>query len=678
MQAKIKIHYPVLLFSFLYILGIYFFYITYVPLVPRFQYALGPILILVAGTTIVNIKAGGLCFVCLFPLINSLPYFFGIYETTPHAPTALVLFLALLCGVLLRTAFFEEKFDLPLRLFRPILLAFCLVLISGIVTFFRYANFYPFLSDSIYELTTNTYGVSAGGAMMSVVFSSLNYITGFIFFFLVVSQLNSIHSINRFFSALGISTVLAISFGLVQKIFNLSVGKNLLNIEMKVVNGTFKDSVSFGTFLAMIIPLMMGACFSFKRGKRLLSLIGLGAAFYLLFYTGSKIALVSAFVSLLFFVLFGLHILRRKKIALVMSLLLVMIIALFFVLSRYGTLAKSVTVARTEEMFGRGVLNFLSDRRGTQWKSAVSMTRDYPLSGVGVGAYIIELPNYAKKYRRRAPDSAENYFLQVASEMGITGSVFFLWILGLVGYLALKRLWKRSRDGDSPFLQIGVLLGIGVYYAHLFFHTYIGSYEIKYFFWLLVALAFFGDPNGGREKQAAPLPKNVKIVFAVLLILFTGVHLWNSTHSLSLSQRTKDLELKHRFGFYPAEQTPSGVEFRWSKKAAGLSVTVEKPVLAFSLHASHPDIVSSPVQVKVSLVKNVFREKKLLEKVTLRDSGWRSLSFNIPEELHTSPILFIEVDRVWNPHKALGTDDNRYIGVALANIRWISDHQQIP
>ena len=676
--GKIQIRYPYLLLSLLYIAAFYFFYIKYVPLIPQFQYVLFPVLFAVAMLTAVEPESGSLCFIFFFPLINSLPYVFGIFEDTPHAPTALVLFLAYLLGILLRRIFFKDKFNLQFPVFRPMILFISLVLISGIITFFRYSNFYPLLSDSIYELTTNAYGVSAGGAIMSVLFSSLNYITGFIFFFLMVTQLSSKKSTDKVLLILGISTFLSIGSGLCQQIAGTDLGKNLLNTEMEVVNGTFKDSISFGTFLSMIIPLCLGAIFAFKGAKRIFSLICFVAAFYLLFYTGSKIALVSAFISPLFFVLFFLYHFRQKKIISISFFVFVMVIASFSVLSRYGTLSKSVSTTRIQAMLGRGTLDFLSYSRGIQWKSAVDMATDYPVAGVGVGAYIIELPNYADRYSRKAPDSSENYFLQVVSEMGLIGLIAVLWIFGMIAFLTLKHLWKKTEAGNDLFLQAGLVLAIGTYYVHMFFHTYIGSYEVKYFFWLIVALALFGSQKDKNQKRNVPSHKNLKIIFAVILIFFAGTHLWNSTHSLSLESRTRELNLKHRFGFYPLERTPSGLEFTWTKKTAGLSVRVDNPVLTLSLHASHPDIDSRPVQAKIYIIKDLFREKRLLGIVTLKDSRWRELSYDIAEELDTDVILFIEVDRVWNPQEALGTDDNREIGIALGQIHFRPDHQQIP
>jgi uracil DNA glycosylase len=40
-----------------------------------------------------------------------------------------------------------------------------------------------------------------------------------------------------------------------------------------------------------------------------------------------------------------------------------------------------------------------------------------------------------------------------------------------------------------------------------------------------------------------------------LFLIFCGLHLWNSTHSLSLKNRTEKFEIKQDFGFYQPEKT---------------------------------------------------------------------------------------------------------------------------
>ncbi len=83
---------------------LYSFYLKYVPLVTPFQVILLSVLGLLVILTISGIEAGTLFFLFVFPLINNLPYYFGINESVPHAPIALVLFLFYFWAWLIRRA----------------------------------------------------------------------------------------------------------------------------------------------------------------------------------------------------------------------------------------------------------------------------------------------------------------------------------------------------------------------------------------------------------------------------------------------------------------------------------------------------------------------------------------------------------------------------------------------
>jgi len=664
-----------------YIAALYFFYLKFVPIIPQFQAVLIPVLFIVFFLTLINFDIGTLSFILFMPLINTLPYFFGINENIPHAPTALVLFLFYFLGFLLHASFFKRKFTFNHKLFQPMVLFALLILFSTIVTFLRYANFYPFLSDSIYELTTNVNGVSAGGALTSVIFSSLNYITGFFFFFLMLNFLSSNNAIKKTVMILGASALLSMSFGLYQSIFNQNIGKNLVNMEMNLVNGTFKDALSFGVFLALTIPFFLGAIFSFKRKGKVFFIVCLLMAISLIFQTGSKIGLVSSLVSLFIFFFFSLRfswdlkkktILHLDKAKIIALLIVVVIVASILYTTVQSSQNQTTSLSRLKEMFDQDALKSIFRYRGQKWTSALSMFKDYPFSGIGVGAFIIELPNYlALILRARNPhtDSAENYLLQVGSEMGMIGLIVIMWLFGMIGYSLIKCLMRKSCYGIQPYLFIGVGVGIGSYFIHLLFHTYIGSFEIKYIFWLFVALAFRLHKENFALKSEKRDSNTLWHLGFIAILVFTGLQLWNSTHSLSLKQRTDDLNLKHIFGFYQTEKHPSGFEFNWSKQQAGRSITIDNPVLIIPLHASHHDIVENPVNVKISLLKGSFNKKKLLGEISLQSNEWLTLKYQLPQELHRTVILFIEVSRTWNPHKILGVPDSRDLGVALGEIR---------
>jgi len=177
MAKALKSKLLLLFLILVYVAGFCLFYYKYVPLIKSFQMALVPFLFIIIALTALNVEWGILFFAFSFPLINNLPYFFGIYGHIPHAPTALVLFLAFFGGWLINNLFSGSEFDFSHPVFKPLLLLSLILLVSGIITFFRYANFFPFVSSNIYELTVNVNGVKAGGSLMSNLFSFLNYFT---------------------------------------------------------------------------------------------------------------------------------------------------------------------------------------------------------------------------------------------------------------------------------------------------------------------------------------------------------------------------------------------------------------------------------------------------------------------------------------------------------------------
>ena len=66
------------------------------------------------------------------------------------------------------------------------------------------------------------------------------------------------------------------------------------------------------------------------------------------------------------------------------------------------------------------------------------MFKDYPVTGVGLGSFILQLPNYYEKTNAdvRHVDFAGNYYLQVMAELGLPGFLLILFIF----YLIVKKV----------------------------------------------------------------------------------------------------------------------------------------------------------------------------------------------------------------------------------------------
>jgi hypothetical protein len=656
------------------------FYWKYVPLVAGFQLAFLFPLLLVTIWTAIDVERGLLVFIFLFPLINNLPYFFKLYEPLPMAPSALVLFLFFFLGWLLRQAINspdpacdgerpKELIFTPLRFFAV------LVVVSALITFWRYTNFFPFWRPRIYELITNAFGTSAGGAIMSVVFYGLTYLTGIAFFVILVRAVRSEAFVRKAITALAASTLLSLAFGLFQHFKAPALGNNPISIEAGLINATFKDALSFGAFISMSIPFFLGVLPLTRGVLRLVLALTLIPSGYLIFYAGSKSALLSLIAAVVALGVFALASFLKHRtgpakrvvpIGLAVGLLAGAAVFLIFTGSHpTGFLGKSATLVRMDKFRTRLVV-----RAENAWTIALRMMKTYPVTGTGVGSFIIESSNDAKAYAMDigVPQSAESLFLQIGSEMGLPGILLFLWILWEI----LRRAVNTFRGPpESRFARILIpasLAGLLAFLLNAQAHSYIGSYEIQYAFWFLAAMAFAvpgGRPRSGKSHSS---DRRRRLATAALIAIAGGGLLWNSTHALSMAERTRRFGLRQEFGLGPAERTRDGMDFRWTGRSAGVTLQIESPTIVVPLLASHPDIRKRYVRVRIYIATDLRTKPKLVKEIRLAENRWERAQLEVLAYVGKQVLLIFETDRTWNPHKAGVSSDPRNLGLALGKI----------
>ncbi|MCX6564928.1 MAG: O-antigen ligase family protein [Candidatus Aminicenantes bacterium] len=658
------------------------FYWKYVPLVAGYQVALAPLLLIVTIVTAIDVRRGLLAFIFLFPLINNLPYFFKLYEPLPMAPSALVLFLFFFLGWLLHRTFAapdpagegekpSESIFTPLRLFTA------LVAVSALITFWRYTNFFPLWRPRVYELVTNAFGTSAGGALMSVVFYSLTYLTGIAFFAILVRAVRSEAFIRKAITILGASTLLSVGFGLIQHFHSLTLGNNPLSIQQGLLNATFKDALSFGAFLSMSIPFFLGILFSLKGRSRLILSLTIIPSGFLLFYAGSKSGLISFLAALLALALFALGTFLKhgyftaKKFLSVALAVLVLAGASTIIfspkISPLPSLRKSTTIVRMNS-FQRAIANRLDNH----WTIAGRIIQGYPLSGLGMGSFIIESSNIAKKYapKYEHPESAENLLLQIGSELGIPGILLFLWVLWKILGRGVHSYRAGPPSSFNRALVPAAAAGLISFLLNTLTHSYIGSNEIHYVFWFLAAMLFSAAASPLPSSKTAAFRSPVLRFSALALIFISGLSLlWSSTHSLSLNEQTRRYGLRQEFGLGPGEKNNEGIEFRWSGRFAGIPYQIDAPRIDIPLLVSHPDISVRPVRIKIFVAADLATKPKLIREIILKESRWETIKLSVPDGIRGSALLLFEVDRTWNPRKEGVSADLRNLGVAIGIIK---------
>ncbi|MCA0456662.1 MAG: O-antigen ligase family protein [Chloroflexi bacterium] len=144
-----------------------------------------------------------------------------------------------------------------------------------------------------------------------------------------------------------------------------------------------------------------------------------------------------------------------------------------------GYVIYSITQSRSTNSGDAGRLDM--------WRSAAAITRDYPITGVGVGIYGRAFRTY------RDPTivqdklaSAHNAYLNTAAETGIPGILVSIWL----GIVIIRTWYKNWKTTESPARKLrlagafGALLGLGV-------HSMVDVFTITPIVLIIVGLAAY-------------------------------------------------------------------------------------------------------------------------------------------------------------------------------------------
>jgi len=105
-------------------------------------------------------------------------------------------------------------------------------------------------------------------------------------------------------------------------------------------------------------------------------------------------------------------------------------------------------------------LTRISSGRNIIWPQAINMIKDYPLVGVGIGTFPLELSNYCKLFNvdLKIIDYALNTYLQILAENGIFSFVFFIGFYIILFTIIFNNLKKIHQIRNRGFLIIIIFI----------------------------------------------------------------------------------------------------------------------------------------------------------------------------------------------------------------------------
>ncbi len=421
--------------------------------------------------------------------------------------------------------------DLNQKISIPIIVFTIFMTISFLFVYLRiydYLSFYKHITRD-YALNINLRSSDEGFSL--AIYQYFNYFCGFLFLFLITKVNITKKFIVRLFYTLFLTNSIVFLSLVYQVIVNpYFMGQSTgISEQSWIAANTFAnryastlvDPNSLGIYTVILLLVFIGfVCYFKVKSKIIISAIAVFECLILLMFSGSRTGLLGLLLIILFYIFILVYfifrkIYRRKKIsnisnkkillASVVSFLIIIIlfsVASIFTLKNLNDDLLPVTLKRlkadisllSEGNIREAVGNILGGRE-LLWKAAYYIVRDYPISGIGIGMITIELPNYGKIYGmvNLANDMADNYYLQVAAELGIFVLMINLWIFWV--FIRSFRMGMVSiKDKKLKYLMLNMFLILPVMLIMFVFgpHTYF--MEITFLLYLFMGLIVnFGD-----------------------------------------------------------------------------------------------------------------------------------------------------------------------------------------
>lgn len=257
--------------------------------------------------------------------------------------------------------------------------------------------------------------------------------------------------------------------------------------------GVFFNPNDYATFLAISIPFMFGATRYIKnRIIKIIGIIGILAAFYLIVVTGSRANTLAVIIEMIFVVLFLTNLTQKLKIAFA-ALIIFVATFQFLPINLFSTIVCAEISSLTSRMevqtgsvgirtnLARNCFDFIT-----------------PTAGLGVGAGNVEhwMEHYAI-HNTYGIVNAHNWWLEILTNYGIfifTGYIaLYLWLI-----LRLWRHWHRIQVANQRLIVEVLLLALIGFPIASISSSSIMAFEPN---WMLFAFALAYLHNQQKQNQ---------------------------------------------------------------------------------------------------------------------------------------------------------------------------------
>lgn len=273
-----------------------------------------------------------------------------------------------------------------------------------------------------------------------------------------------------------------------------------------------------------------------------------------------------------------------------------------------------------------GTRNSGDEGRLDMYRSAIEISIDYPVAGVGTSQFGRAFRDY------RTPDlardklaSAHNYYLNVLAESGVLGVIVNLWL----GYLLLRTWWQRWNEATSSKRKLrleatfAALLGVGVHQMVDVFTT------TPVVLMLLVLLAY--SITGQRDILVTP-SRGQRLPAIVSLVIIVAYGGW----FIQLDRA----QVEYQFSLIEEDEAEALDRARSAQD-------IDRYLNLYDLHIAYlvgEQAIENPTEVNLNEAITLYED--VLELEPTWDVGWLNLAQLVLEQGNEEQ-AFTYIQRAW-------------------------------
>lgn len=176
------------------------------------------------------------------------------------------------------------------------------------------------------------------------------------------------------------------------------------------------------------------------------------------------------------------------------------------------------------------------------WKNTISIIKDNPIKGYGVGNHKLAIMRVEtpQKFNFIVSDHAHNDFLEMWSELGVFGLVFYLLLFASAFLLFIKTQWKINIAKTTRYISFVGLLCIITYMNDAMFNFPLERADCQLYLALGMALILISYIKTINRENSANTKKIVFYMIALLTIVITAIETMH--YMSSILQKAKILQ----------------------------------------------------------------------------------------------------------------------------------------